>query len=152
MWQVRESVPVSLMEVSRQIGKRSHRLHSKSATTFAKLFKYDLSVSLLQTDGLVAALKARLNGDELKQQTQIMVPSLKGDGRDWMCKLSFFCFGHAADENLHLNIVGEFLRPSGEEAEGEGEVGEDTRRALIGKVQEVLNSHVYELTIARKGK
>ena len=113
-WAIRENVPVSLMSESRK-------------GSGGRLFKYDVSMALgdmslavsqvqsdLQAAGfsLVAATAdpnicagaavdaAAAAAGNTTQHTAIATGRTGLEGR-----LDFCCFGHAADQNLHLNVL-----------------------------------------------
>lgn len=77
IWAVRENVPISLMQLSREGGGR--------------LYKYDLSLTMPQMEEVVSILKGRTAAE--KPQS---FPSLHIE----VCN-----FGHCGDLNLHLNIL-----------------------------------------------
>lgn len=65
-----------------------------------KLLKYDVSLSLLSTNNLVEQLRQRLlhQGYFVDQY----YPLSKEYQQVW---IQICCFGHAGDENLHLNLL-----------------------------------------------
>ena len=146
MWNIRESVPVSLMEICRQNIHMSHTNPLESKTdnlhiqrqSIKKLYKYDLSIALNQTDEFLSALKHRLS----QLQGVFILDYAKSNevkGDNHHCELMFCCFGHAADENLHLNVVATF------------HVQDHEKNEAIQSMQETLNQLVYDLIIARRG-
>lgn len=92
LWTVREHVPVSLMQLSRQHGGR--------------LYKYDLSLTMPQMQEVVSLLQRRIATEKEDKFPFLDVQ---------VCN-----FGHCGDLNLHLNILARPLC-SGEEQEQEQE-------------------------------
>ena len=54
MWQLRENIPVSLMQLSRLI---SHNNNINNTKLFGKLYKFDISLPLKGIDKFVSDLK-----------------------------------------------------------------------------------------------
>ena len=77
VWDLRESVPIALMQLSR-LGREKGRL-----------YKYDISLTLQQMTEVVAAVVSRVAESD-------RVPSLLVEPA---------CFGHCGDLNLHLNVL-----------------------------------------------
>jgi len=106
--------------------------------SFKKLYKYDLSISLSETDDFLCDLKHRLSQ---LQGVFILDYNEVNEAKDdhHYCDLLFCCFGHAADENLHLNVVATF------------HIRDHEKDEAIQAMQDILNQHVYDLIIARRG-
>jgi hypothetical protein len=148
MWHVREAVPVCLMEMCRSNLDltSSEPRHNRSTK---KLYKYDVSVSLQQTEDFLCELKQQLSTHEGVRvlattaddasSNRVLGSSTDSGATD----LLFCCFGHAGDENLHLNIIANFHFTS------ESHVGEFNRR--VSQLQELLNTHIFALILQRRG-
>lgn len=94
MWKVRENVPVALMELSRRSGG-------------GKLFKYDVSLPIAIMSEFVNNVQksvliqtSKLN-DKNARKNLITAKIVE----DALSSLQFYTFGHAGDQNLHLNIL-----------------------------------------------
>ena len=83
---------------------------NKKVIQYNKLFKYDVSISLSETDKVVLMIKKYMekeievimSGRTSKKKNEDGVQKLVPFGR---ISLEFCCFGHAGDSNLHLNIL-----------------------------------------------
>lgn len=166
LWRIREQCPVTLMELSRltltkhpicgletDCSRMQPPVVAADINVVRKLFKFDVSVALRHTSEVVANLKQKLleegcmvHGMTLPEATE------EGSGRKVKvgafhdCDLEFFNFGHAGDQNLHLNVMGT-VKISGSNIEEEIERG----RHLLTQIYEVLCKHVYALVLERKG-
>ena len=62
MWQLRENIPVSLMQLSRSIvnNNNNNNNNDNNNNFFGKLYKYDISLPLRDTDKFIADLKLHL--------------------------------------------------------------------------------------------
>ena len=109
IWAVRESIPVSLARLCR---------HESPQGPF--LFKYDISIPVLQdmlpvAEEVAAALRAEgfavatgLDDVPEKREGEGKGGSAsQGDGGGGAeeCLLRVFYYGHAGDQNLHLNVI-----------------------------------------------
>jgi hypothetical protein len=61
MWQLRENIPVSLMQLSRSIFNNNNNNNNNNNKMFGKLYKFDISLPLKETDKFIADLKILLN-------------------------------------------------------------------------------------------
>lgn len=107
-WNIRESVPVVLMQSSRE-----------QKNDLGRLFKYDVSLPLKQMNDLVQTLTANLLGEgfRVRNHARRDMDSASYFGVDWIpcdlakqplfnhLELDICCFGHAGDQNLHLNVL-----------------------------------------------
>lgn len=155
MWHVREAVPVCLMEMCRGNLELSSSESNSSNPSSKKLYKYDVSISLQQTEDFLSELKRKLSTYEgirvltttststattTTATSTLVSETSSGVG---LTDLLFCCFGHAGDENLHLNIIAIFhFTP-------EYQVEELDRRSR--QLQELLNTHVFDLVLQRRG-
>ena len=153
MWQVRENVPVSLMQLSRQrfqlnvpidcnINHQSKENHV-SIVKIGKLYKYDVSLSLNDTNEFIFELK-----DNLVERGYDIHGFSKAPFKNSNCILEFCNFGHAADQNLHLNILAFFKTVNYEDSVY---INEKDIQEHIVKLHAVLNELVYELIIKKRG-
>lgn len=143
LWQIREHIPVALLEMTKQ--SRPH-IHSK-------LHKFDLSLPLREVPSFLTELEKTLTeveGFNLhggKQETR---------KRGW-CRVQFFNFGHAADGNIHLNIISTIKATNEVVDRVKGEligleaVPEDLIENAKKDVKETIEKHVYSLISKRKG-
>lgn len=92
LWAIREDLPLCLMQLS-----RAHTSPASAATVkrCVKLYKYDVSIALRDTDAVVHMIK--------RQMEKEMQSGCGGVATD--TQLEFCCFGHAGDQNLHLNVL-----------------------------------------------
>eukprot|EP00606_Chrysophyceae_sp_TOSAG23-5_P000722 GSChrysophyteH2.ASY1.ANO1.293.1 assembled CDS len=81
LWQLREGIPVSLMQFGPGAGA-------------GRLYKYDISLTLSQMDEIVALLREQLRSEGFFSE-------------DSLLNVSIANFGHCGDLNLHLNVLAE---------------------------------------------
>lgn len=136
LWQLRENVPVSLMQLSRV----------KDAKVAGKLFKFDVSIALSDTDCLIQALQSALLAEGYAVK-HIEDSATKGKYR--FCELEFCNFGHAGDQNLHLNLLSTIKLSDNDGTEG---VREGDLLGFIEMTQKIISKHVYQLVIEKKGR
>ena len=77
---------------------------------YDKLFKYDVSISLKDTDMVVLKIKKYMEKEiEIIMSGRILKTENEGEERKihplGRIILEYCCFGHAGDSNLHLNIL-----------------------------------------------
>ena len=103
LWAVREQLPVCLMQLSRG-GKVMERTDSGivSMKKCIKLYKYDVSISLKETSGVVAMIKKQMSKELDFIHNYYDLTFYRFPDKIW---LEYCCFGHAGDQNLHLNIL-----------------------------------------------
>lgn len=127
LWAMREHVPVSLMQLSRQHGGR--------------LYKYDLSLTIPQMHEVVSLLQRRITVEKGAN-----FPSLN---------IQVCTFGHCGDLNLHLNILARPSVPvsrSDPEAVADEESAESRDvGGQLDALQRVLDQCVAEEVTARRG-
>jgi len=109
LWAVREHIPIALAKLAKMVhattdGRGASRLR------VGKLFKFDLSVNLKDTDTFIERVRDGLvaQGFRLKDDPSSAVTSKGGDERSSLlrvCELELCTFGHIADQNIHLNIL-----------------------------------------------
>ncbi len=143
LWQIRENVPVSLMQLSRE---RISDPSSGGVLSVGRLFKYDVSLSLANTDGFLADLRAALSLDGFALVDPATAPPAEpalssGASEFRHCSLQLCNFGHAGDQNLHLNLLAT-IRLAGLPCD---------EAAYIARVQATLNAHVFSLVLSCKG-
>ena len=108
IWAIREQLPLCLMALSRAPvvpigglkelhleGSTGGPLDSDIATRCSKLYKYDVSIPLRDTSAVVSMVR--------KQMGKEMV--VAGSRIPRGTRLEYCCFGHAGDQNLHLNVL-----------------------------------------------
>ncbi len=108
MWSIREHVPIALMQYSRTRLPPGH-----SDAVFGKLFKFDVSVRIGDMSAFLSAVRADavlagmqfLGADGLVEHSLPAASMTLPQGY----ALRVCNFGHAGDQNLHLNIL---LAPS----------------------------------------
>jgi FAD/FMN-containing dehydrogenase len=97
LWTIREDLPLCLMQLSR--AQRSVASAAAAAVGTAKqcikLYKYDVSIALRDTDDVVRMIKRQME-KEIKSGCGGVAADIQ---------LEFCCFGHAGDQNLHLNVL-----------------------------------------------
>jgi acetolactate synthase regulatory subunit len=132
LWKIREDLTLGLAQLSRSnnplyhpAAGQSDKLPVDSSVTIqGRLFKYDLSVRLQDTDELLRRLKQRVlaAGFRMKgvsaQATTSPVDSARNDSMNVTrlfsaCELEFCNYGHIADQNIHLNILAAVNTSSG---------------------------------------
>eukprot|EP01031_Cornospumella_fuschlensis_P025484 gene25484-30767_t len=118
LWKVREFVPVELLRVSRMVFSLPGGLQLHS-----KLFKFDLSLPLLQVPAFVEDIRRGF------QQRGYEV----------------FNFGHAGDQNIHLNIIASFP------VESSDKEWETKKQALIDQLQNVMEVVIYPPILSLRG-
>lgn len=180
LWHIRESIPVSLMQLSRQSPSLTKDIPICSRV--GKLFKYDLSLSLAETESFLYELKAALSnvGFNIIGHAESVMSSLKYSESETSmqdinsaCSISICNFGHAADQNLHLNCLAgiEVLKADDSLTENRSSViteagysirvgfGSDKRwkiepkdvPLMIEHIQSTLNEIIYPLVLQRRG-
>lgn len=132
LWSIREHVPVALMTLSRRVVNQPVAIHSK-------LFKYDLSLSLQEVP---LFLNEVLHGLSLRGYP---IAHSTEQYTQWAqhCKGSLFevfTFGHAGDQNIHLNFIAHFTLQ-----------GPVPLQEHIGSLQDMLEDVIYPLICKRKG-
>ena len=135
LWTIREDLPLCLMQLSRA----PRGLASAAGATVkqcVKLYKYDVSIALRDTDAVVLMIKRQMER-EIKAG---------GGGVAADIQLEFCCFGHAGDQNLHLNIL---LHVSSDPASAL-HPGADHGH-LIKVVQAMLDRAVFKAVLSVKG-
>lgn len=137
LWTIREDLPVCLMQLSRSSSKtEAHADAHADAVAVAvvdtqciKLYKYDVSLSLRDTEATVLLVKKEMS--EVIQHTEFPLG----------LNLEYCCFGHAGDENLHLNIL--MHVPS--------TYAHESREELKNSIQIALNNAVFKAVISFNG-
>ena len=133
LWTIREDLPLCLMQLSRSSSKTDADVVAVAVavvdTQCIKLYKYDVSLSLRDTEAMVLLVKKEMS--EVTQHTEYPLG----------LNLEYCCFGHAGDENLHLNIL--MHVPSTYDLE--------SREKLKDSIQIVLNNAVFKAVISFKG-
>ncbi|RYH11899.1 FAD-binding oxidoreductase [archaeon] len=142
LWKVREQVPVELLRVSRMIfpvpTTGGMQLHSK-------LFKFDLSLPLMQVPSFVENIKQgfRQRGhevvsgaDERDSWIRKLIHQAATTGPLPIC-MQVFNFGHAGDQNIHLNIIASFpMNTDDKEWVYEKQI-------VVDQLQEVMEEVIY---------
>jgi FAD/FMN-containing dehydrogenase len=206
LWSIRETVPVALMQSSRERGRErqtetdSHGVRGEREREIVrKLFKYDISLSLEDTGLFLMDLKRELARDrdrerdvresdrerecdreresggeresrereiesyhggfhiagfgERRTERERKTASLERERErenQFETVLEFCNFGHAGDQNLHLNILAHIYRPCSQSSPSL--VNHITNEEYIEFIHEVINEKVFELVIQRNGK
>lgn len=119
LWSIRESVPVALMTLSRKL--------------YGKLFKYDVSLTLMEHNSFINNIANGLikKGYNIGNNNNI---SSNDDSK----RLEIYNFGHAGDQNLHLNIL--YSNPN-----------IIISKSIIGEIQKDLDDVIYSNLINIKG-
>lgn len=86
LWSIREHIPVALMQAS-----KLHNNPSEPHTLRGKLFKYDVSLDMSEWNDFIIDIEDRLEARGMMNH------------KDY--KLLFCTFGHAAEQDVHLNIL-----------------------------------------------
>ncbi len=171
LWSIREHVPVALMQSSRIREKESGYRGEREIVR--KLFKYDISLTLEHTGDFLQELKQALH--QLKEEREedhekdkvshsffngfhVVGLSKKDDDCHVNDKkvetvLEFCNFGHAGDQNLHLNILAHISMPlhvNGSSSEIISEL--PSSQEFIHFIHEKIDKHVFDLVIKRNGK
>lgn len=118
-----------------------------------RLYKFDVSVGLEHTDSLLADLRRVLAADGFRSagQPAATATSVAPISAFRYVELEYCNFGHAGDQNLHLNILASVVVcHSTEVGMGEG-VEQSAVPGLLAQVQLIISSHVYRLVLARRG-
>jgi FAD/FMN-containing dehydrogenase len=113
LWAVREHIPVALAKLAKMVHATTIDGREVSRFRVGKLFKFDLSVNLKDTDAFIKRVRDGLvaQGFRLKDDRDppsTGVTSRGGDERSSLlrvCELEVCTFGHIADQNIHLNIL-----------------------------------------------
>lgn len=98
LWTIREELPLCLMQLSREpTGARDIDIDPAAAAVrqCVKLYKYDVSLALRDTDAAVLMIKHQM-AKEMEVDSGIL---------SFGSHFEFCCFGHAGDQNLHLNVL-----------------------------------------------
>ena len=144
LWTIREDLPLCLMQMSRSTPKTDVDAVAVAVgvavgdgdgdgdvdTECIKLYKYDVSLSLLDTEAMVLLVKKNMSG-KIKHTTEI--PS--------GLNLEYCCFGHAGDQNLHLNIL----------LHVPATYAIESRDILKNSIQLLLNFTVFEAVLSLRG-
>jgi hypothetical protein len=102
IWSIRENIPVTLAQCSRN-----------NSLTGPFLLKYDISISLDSWREVMEEVATSLqnhgypyvyHGGCDTPSSSDLKPSTVGDGR-MDCHFRLYSFGHAGDQNLHLNVL-----------------------------------------------
>ena len=112
LWAVREHIPIALAKLAKMV----HATDGRGASQFrvGKLFKFDLSVNLKDTDAFIERIRDGLSaqgfrlGEDGRGLSFSSAASVGGDERSSLlrlCELEVCTFGHIADQNIHLNIL-----------------------------------------------
>jgi FAD/FMN-containing dehydrogenase len=138
LWKIRELIPVALAKMSRN-----------GSLSGPFLLKYDISIPWAETEVAVHAIREYLSqdcGHVLLDRDTLGVDS--DGGRDYFHDhasvdyvLCVFCFGHAGDQNLHLNVILR-LRDG---------LPESTHRHVKEAVKRDLEAAVLRETMQRNG-
>lgn len=141
LWTIREDLPLCLLQLSRSSYQTNLEADAEVETDAVavavtvvdtqcvKLYKYDVSLSLRDTEAMVLLVKKEMA--DVIQHTEYP-PGLN---------LEYCCFGHAGDENLHLNI---FMHVPSTYAP-------ESREKLKNSIQMVLNNAVFKAVISFNG-
>jgi hypothetical protein len=183
LWSLRETVPVSLMQCSRQIlpwSTTNLPIPASSASEklmkCGKLYKYDISLSLSMTSQFIANLRDQLirdgfqirshfptnstgsvqvTQDEIEDESILVSKELASVVTLEMCN-----FGHAGDQNLHLNILTCFpcIEAHDIESNTKSYALSDASKSnsyplseVISRVQYHLDYRVYQYLIPLRG-
>jgi FAD/FMN-containing dehydrogenase len=165
LWTIREDLPVCLMQRSRSSAKtEAHAdVHAHAgviehadldagvdtgasidpgggadvdvdvSTQCIKLYKYDVSLSLRDTEAMVLQVK--------KEVSKVIRGTAGHSDFPTGLNLEFCCFGHAGDQNLHLNIL--LHVPSIYALE--------LREDLKNSIQILLNNAVFKAVLSLHG-
>lgn len=136
LWQLRENIPLSLMQLSRL----------KDSRLAGKLYKFDVSIALSETDWFIRELQRSLI-DEGYTVKHVCEESNRG--KYYFCELEFCNFGHAGDQNLHLNLLSTTKLIS--DAGNSDGIREGDLKEFIEKTQKTISKHVYRLVVEKKG-
>lgn len=118
LWSIRENVPVALMALSRN-------LHGK-------LFKYDISLSLMEHSSFIDKIT-----NELITKGYTIGNNNDNDNDK---RLEIYNFGHAGDSNLHLNVMYSNSNST-----------DIINNSIIDEIQNDLNDVIYNNLIIIKG-
>jgi FAD/FMN-containing dehydrogenase len=136
LWTIREDLPLCLMQLSRPPRGVTSAAAAATAKQCVKLYKYDVSIALKDTDAVVRMIKMQME-KEMKSGCAGVTEGVQ---------LEFCCFGHAGDQNLHLNV----LLHVGCDAAPTLQPGA-THDHLIKVVQAVLDRTVFNAVLSVKG-
>jgi FAD/FMN-containing dehydrogenase len=120
LWLIREQVPVALMDRTRQAivyADPTATTSSRYLIEIGSLFKYDISMTLSDMNDVIYASQlqcAQQFGFQVfplqPQQTRKNKQSSSSSSLSTdATSLEFCCYGHAGDQNLHLNIYSRTL-------------------------------------------
>jgi FAD/FMN-containing dehydrogenase len=127
LWAIREDLPVNLMQLSRK--------PKENGSQYIKVYKYDVSLALSDTDAAVLKIKNEMN-------RQVQFEKIFPPG----ARFEFCCFGHAGDQNLHLNVL---LHLQDSEIDIYSNIVD--LELLKSKVQIMLDRVVFETVISFNG-
>lgn len=127
LWAIREDLPVNLMQLSRK--------PKENGSQYVKVYKYDVSLALSDTDAAVLKIKNKMNRQIHNEK--IFPPGARFE----LC-----CFGHAGDQNLHLNVL---LHLQDDENEVYNNIVD--LDLLKNRVQVILDRVVFETVISVNG-
>ena len=97
LWKIRENIPTSLMQQSRSLA-------GEGGAVKGRLLKYDVSLTLVEMNEVVAELKNVLRAKGYFVDGVISTPCSDIGNKDSL-RADFCCFGHGGDLNLHLNVL-----------------------------------------------
>ena len=111
------------------------RKPKESGSQYIKLYKYDVSLALSDTDAAVLKIKKEMN-----RQIKCVKNIPPG------ARFEFCCFGHAGDQNLHLNVLLHL-----QDIENDLYSNIVDMELLKSRVQEILDRVVFETVISVNG-
>jgi len=123
LWSIRENVPVALMTLSRNL--------------YGKLFKYDVSLSLTQHNSFISNISKELINKGYcigSSESSVKKSDSSSNGKR---TLEIYNFGHAGDQNLHLNIM--------------YSSNDGISNIIINEIQKDLDEVIYKNIISIKG-
>ena len=102
LWKIREFIPVALAQMSRN-----------TTVSGPFLFKYDISLPWLETERLVTAVEEYMSGQCGHAIIGFGVGVDTHSSRQYLQEFKSsvdyvvctYCYGHAGDQNLHLNVI-----------------------------------------------
>jgi FAD/FMN-containing dehydrogenase len=135
------------------LSRMSHPLSTTHVQTNSKLYKYDLSVCLQDVPVFITEMKEVLmnKGCRIVQTTRELeewkhiVYNNASDAISDNIALEVFTFGHAGDQNIHLNIIAHYLTSTNIPSSA------NQRDQMIQTIQSVLDDVIYPLILARNG-
>ena len=125
LWSIRENVPVALMTLSRNL--------------YGKLFKYDVSLSLIEHNSFISKISKELinKGYCIGSNNSSSNNSGSSSSSNGKRTLEIYNFGHAGDQNLHLNIM--------------YSSNNNISNSIINEIQKDLDEVIYTNIISIKG-